>query len=52
MAIQMKLDISKDSVAGAAPNGELILNKNNINTNVLVDNGETVILGGVLSKQL
>mgnify|MGYP006877721492 CR=1 FL=1 len=27
--IQMKLDISKDSVAGAAPNGELILNKNN-----------------------
>ena len=50
--IQMKLDISKDSVAGAAPNGELILNKNNINTNVLVDNGETVILGGVLSKRL
>lgn len=48
--IQMKLDISKDSVAGAAPNGELILNKNNINTNVLVDNGETVILGGVFEQ--
>ncbi|MFW1760670.1 type IV pilus secretin PilQ [Acinetobacter calcoaceticus] len=48
--IQMKLDISKDSIAGEAPNGELILNKNNINTNVLVDNGETVILGGVFEQ--
>lgn len=48
--IQMKLDISKDSVAGAAPNGELILNKNQINTNVLVNNGETVILGGVFEQ--
>jgi type IV pilus assembly protein PilQ len=48
--IQMKLDISKDSVAGEAPNGELILNKNNINTNVLVNKGETVILGGVFEQ--
>lgn len=46
----MKLDISKDSVSGAAPNGELILNKNNIKTNVLVNNGETVILGGVFEQ--
>ncbi|WP_342063565.1 type IV pilus secretin PilQ family protein [Acinetobacter pittii] len=48
--IQMYLDISKDSVAGEAPNGELILNKNQINTNVLVNNGETVILGGVFEQ--
>ena len=48
--IQMLLDISKDSIAGEAPNGELILNKNTINTNVLVDNGETVILGGVFEQ--
>ncbi|MBJ8433578.1 type IV pilus secretin PilQ [Acinetobacter pittii] len=48
--IQMKLDISKDSVADKAPNGELILNKNQINTNVLVNNGETVILGGVFEQ--
>lgn len=48
--IQMKLDISKDSVADSAPNGELILNKNQINTNVLVNNGETVILGGVFEQ--
>lgn len=48
--IQMLLDISKDSIGGEAPNGELILNKNTINTNVLVDNGETVILGGVFEQ--
>ena len=48
--IQMLLNISKDSVADKAPNGELILNKNTINTNVLVDNGETVILGGVFEQ--
>ena len=48
--IQMQLDISKDSIGGEAPNGELILNKNTINTNVLVDNGETVILGGVFEQ--
>ena len=48
--IQMLLDISKDSIAGEAPNGELILNKNTINTNVLVDNGETVILGVVFEQ--
>ena len=46
----MLLNISKDSVADKAPNGELILNKNTINTNVLVDNGETVILGGVFEQ--
>lgn len=48
--IQMKLNIAKDSIAGEAPNGELILNKNEINTNVLVNNGETVILGGVFEQ--
>ncbi|TCB81060.1 type IV pilus secretin PilQ [Acinetobacter sp. ANC 4173] len=48
--VQMQLDISKDSVADEAPNGELILNKNTITTNVLVNNGETVILGGVFEQ--
>lgn len=48
--VQMQLDIAKDSVAGEAPNGELILNKNTITTNVLVNNGETVILGGVFEQ--
>jgi len=48
--VQMQLDIAKDSIAGSAPNGELILNKNTITTNVLVNNGETVILGGVFEQ--
>lgn len=48
--VQMQLDIAKDSIAGTAPNGELILNKNTITTNVLVNNGETVILGGVFEQ--
>ena len=48
--VQMQLDIAKDSIAGEAPNGELILNKNTITTNVLVNNGETVILGGVFEQ--
>lgn len=48
--VQMQLDIAKDSIAGEAPNGELILNKNTITTNVLVNNGETIILGGVFEQ--
>ena len=48
--VQMKLDISNDSVNSYARNGEAILNKNTINTNVLVNNGETVVLGGVFEQ--
>ena len=49
--VQMKLNITSDSPAGAAPNGEVILNKNEIDTNVLVDNGETVVLGGIFEQE-
>ena len=48
--VQMLLDISNDSVNSYAQNGEAILNKNMINTNVLVNNGETVVLGGVFEQ--
>ncbi|WP_171262936.1 type IV pilus secretin PilQ family protein [Acinetobacter sp. ANC 4169] len=48
--VQMNLDISSDSIGSVAPNGELTLNKNEINTNVLVDNGETVVLGGIFEQ--
>lgn len=48
--VQMNLDISSDSIGGVAPNGEFTLNKNEINTNVLVDNGETVVLGGIFEQ--
>ncbi len=45
--IQMMLDITNDSVGTATPTGQFTINKNQINTNVLVDNGETVVLGGI-----
>lgn len=48
--VQMQLNITSDSRGGTAPNGEVILNKNEINTNVLVDNGETVVLGGIFEQ--
>ncbi|MCF0266498.1 type IV pilus secretin PilQ [Acinetobacter guillouiae] len=49
--VQMQLNITSDSRGGVAPNGEIILNKNEINTNVLVDNGETVVLGGIFEQE-
>ena len=49
--VQMQLLITSDSPSGTAPNGEVILNKNEINTNVLVDNGETVVLGGIFEQE-
>lgn len=49
--VQMQLNISSDSPGDTAPNGELILNKNEINTNVLVSNGETVVLGGIFQQE-
>ena len=49
--VQMQLNINSDSPAGVAPNGEIILNKNEINTNVLVHNGETVVLGGIFEQE-
>ena len=49
--VQMQLNITSDSRGDTAPNGEVILNKNEINTNVLVDNGETVVLGGIFEQE-
>lgn len=48
--ILMELLIANDSINSYARNGEAILNKNTINTNVLVNNGETVVLGGVFEQ--
>ncbi len=45
--IIMKLEIKKDAPGGAAPNGELIINKNNITSSVIVQNGHTIAIGGV-----
>nr|WP_298891436.1 type IV pilus secretin PilQ [uncultured Acinetobacter sp.] len=45
--VSMQLSIAKDAPGAPAPNGELTIDKNQIETNVLVSNGETVVLGGV-----
>ena len=48
--IQMMLQIKNDSVGNPTPTGQFTINKNEINTNVLVDNGETVVLGGIFEQ--
>ncbi len=50
--VQMNLNITSDSPGTPTPTGQLTINKNSINTNVLVDNGETVVLGGIFEQQI
>jgi len=47
----MKLSITKDAPSSPTPTGQLTINKNSIDTNVLVDNGETVVLGGIFEQE-
>ncbi len=49
--VMMKLNIAKDSPGAPTPTGQLTINKNSIDTNVLVDNGETVVLGGIFEQE-
>ncbi len=49
--VMMKLNITKDSPSNPTPTGQLTINKNSIDTNVLVDNGETVVLGGIFEQE-
>jgi|GEM_PF-284051 len=49
--VLMKVDIQNDSVAGHSFNGLPAINTNRIKTQVVVDNGETVVLGGILSQK-
>lgn len=48
--VQMQLNVTSDS-AGQIVNGNVAINKNEINTNVLVDDGETVVLGGIFEQE-
>ncbi len=47
--VSMTLEIKKDS-PGAEMGGEISIEKREVKTNVLVDNGETVVLGGVYER--
>ncbi|MCW8038299.1 MULTISPECIES: type IV pilus secretin PilQ family protein [Acinetobacter] len=49
--VQMNLQIKNDSIGSVTPTGQYTINKNEINTNVLVDNGETIVLGGIFEQQ-
>ena len=49
--VQMKLNITSDTPGAPTPTNQLTINKNAIETNVLVDNGETVVLGGIFEQE-
>jgi type IV pilus assembly protein PilQ len=48
--IIMELQVNQDTV-GAVFNGVPSINTNSIQTQVLVDNGETIVLGGIFTTQ-
>ncbi|WP_410212057.1 type IV pilus secretin PilQ [Aquirhabdus sp.] len=50
--VGMELMVNADSVGDAAPNGQLTINTNRLQTNVLVDDGQTVVLGGIFQNQI
>ncbi len=47
----MDITVNDDSPAGTAANGEIIINTQKLETSVLVDDGETVVLGGIFQRQ-
>jgi type IV pilus assembly protein PilQ len=46
-SVLMDLYITKNSKGDTAPNGEIIIDTREIGTSVLVENGDTVVLGGI-----
>jgi len=47
----MNLTVKQDSISALAFNGQPAINTRNISTAVLVDNGQTVVLGGILERE-
>lgn len=45
--VLLALDVTQDSIAGVGAGNNPILDINQVNTQVLVTNGETIVLGGV-----
>ncbi len=48
--VELNLLVNADSPGEAAPNGQLTINTNRIQTNVLVNDGQTVVLGGLFEN--
>jgi type IV pilus assembly protein PilQ len=49
-SIIMDLQVNQDSLSGTSVNGVPAINTRSVTTQVLVDNGETVVLGGVYTS--
>lgn len=49
--ISMELAVNKDSIGETLANGAVTINTNRIATNVLVDDGQTVVLGGIFTNE-
>ncbi|MDM8557804.1 type IV pilus secretin PilQ [Candidatus Parabeggiatoa sp. HSG14] len=49
--ISMELSVKKDS-EGKRINGNVSIDKREVKTNILIDNGETVVLGGVYERTM
>ncbi len=45
--VNMDLNIKKDTNGGTTDDGQIIINKREVKTSVLVSNGDTVVLGGI-----
>lgn len=50
--VQMDLLVNADSPGTAAPNGQLTINTNRIQTSVLVNDGQTLVLGGIFQNNI
>lgn len=49
--VNMELFINKDSIGEALSNGALTVDTNRVATNVIVDDGQTVVLGGIFTNE-
>lgn len=47
----LDLKVNQDSVGEELPNGEVGIITNQVETQVLIDNGETIVLGGVFKEE-
>lgn len=50
-SVDMILEIDKDSIASITSNNEPLIDTNGVRTQVLVESGETIVLGGVYEQQ-
>jgi type IV pilus assembly protein PilQ len=47
----LQIQVQDNSLAGFSPDGAPIINLRETNTSVLIDNGQTVVLGGISTEE-